>query len=129
VSLVTLARAEKGWKEDAMGESCDADVVFWVTKGSLSADGPWQAKALTGKRMGASPESRTFAGFVRRDDLVEPSSGEKAVRRVSGVPLGDSAGPLEERGDAGSYVSEAECSMASVEVNCRQKRAGSNARR
>jgi hypothetical protein len=34
-------------------------------------------------------------------NLVEDSSGEKVVSRVSGVPLKDSAPPLDERGEEG----------------------------
>jgi len=35
------------------------------------------------------------------DDFVELSSGEKAVKRVSGVPLNESAAPLDEWGEVG----------------------------
>lgn len=34
-------------------------------------------------------------------DFAEPSSGEKAVTRVSGVPLNESAPPLDECGEEG----------------------------
>lgn len=40
--------------------------------------------------------------FLRSlEDLAEPSSGEKAVSRVSGVPLKESAPPVDDRGEEG----------------------------
>lgn len=47
-------------------------------------------------------------------DLTEPSSGEKAVSRVSGVPLKESAAPLEEWGDVGLKFPSRLCGRAIV---------------
>lgn len=51
-------------------------------------------------------------------DLAEPSSGENAVRRVSGVPsfLYESALPVEERGDDGLNTDSRGCAILTVEL-------------
>lgn len=56
---------------------------------------------LTGSRTGGVAEAERARSLSSFDDLAEPSSGEKAVRRVSGVPLKESAPPLEDRGEDG----------------------------
>lgn len=52
---------------------------------------------LTGDVAGAD-RVRPLSSLV---DLAEPSSGEKAVTRVSGVPLNESGPPLDECGEDG----------------------------
>ena len=51
--------------------------------------------------IGKGLEALRLRALSSLDDLIEPSSGEKAVSRVSGVPscLHESAPPLEERGE------------------------------
>jgi len=48
-------------------------------------------------------------------DFAEASSGEKILKRVSGVPSKDSAPPLDERGEVWWNESSRACSMASDE--------------
>lgn len=82
-----------------------------MTKGSLSR---WQIEPrelLTGSLTGGVADAERAKSLSSLDDLAEPSSGEKAVRRVSGVPLKESAPPLEDRGEDGLKWLSRVCAM------------------
>lgn len=80
--------------------------------GSLSKLAALLPKLLVG-RPGGVAEAEQASPWRSLHDLDEPSSGEKAVKRVSGVPLNDSAPPLEDLGDEGLSRSRTRA-MASV---------------
>lgn len=105
-----------GWNVDAVADSRDVTTTdLSDTKGSLSLGQELMAPgALTGKRTGVLLAEPSLGGLGRRADLAEFSSGENDVRRVSGVPLKESAPPLDECGDEGLNVavSLGWCSMA-----------------
>lgn len=72
-----------------------------MIKGSLSPLEMTPPKVLEWNLDGVTSGEPCPRDLRRREDLAEPSSGEKAVSLVSGVPLKDSAPPTEERGEDG----------------------------
>lgn len=81
-----------------MGDNCDSPTVLGLTNGSLSPAAVYSVP-VPEYRIDGPPPVPTVNGLRSRDDFAEASSGEKAVRRVSGVPFKESALPLEERGE------------------------------
>lgn len=110
--------AGKGRNAEAVGESClcrDCVADTAVTKGSLSrwVSAPPQP-VPGGIRVLDVLTSDAGNDRIRNslEDLDDPSSGDKAVSRVSGVPLNESATPLEECGDGG--LKDVSCSWPAM---------------
>lgn len=103
VAAMVLSRCdEKGRKVEAVGDS------FWwpafevkVMKGSFPTLDTTLPKSWTGNLGGVMSGESCVNDLSRREDLDEPSSGEKAVSLVSGVPLNESAPPADECGEDG----------------------------
>jgi hypothetical protein len=103
--FITLLRAgcsgtvalPKGLKAEAVGDSLETMLGCGDTKGSLSI------KLLAAREVDAA----SLAAMFKPLRIVGPeavSSRENAVKRVSGVPLKESAPPLDERGEDGLKV-------------------------
>jgi hypothetical protein len=90
----------KGLNAEAVGDSLVPTPWMELMKGSLSRCDTALRKLPAGSLAGDVVATAERAKLLSRLDC-EPSSGVREVSRVSGVPLKDSAPPLDDRGDDG----------------------------
>jgi hypothetical protein len=96
----TYVLLTKGLNVEAVGDNLVPTPCMEVMNGSFSMCDTTLRKLLAESRAGDAVVAER-AKLLRRLDDFGPSSGLMAVNRVSGVPLKDSAPPLDDRGDDG----------------------------